>query len=163
MLIVLARSAKHHEARASSSHQCFLHPCSLPFPGTVGTNLPFVTPDGRLGSVVLAKGKIGMPIDGRSWTLQEHLLSRRVLRFTDFRLHWLCRKENMHEGPLGDSRDDTSALPPEHTYQLSRADSMYQSILNEKRSCEEWMYIVEQYTYRRLTDVRDKLPATPES
>jgi hypothetical protein len=140
-------------SRAGSCSQGFLHQCSLPAPGTIGYRLPFASPSGRLGFVILSSGQVNSPIDYRGWTLQEHLLARRVLRFTDYQLHWSCGVISMHEN------DTMGGLPSSHVGLLDRAYKMYEGIRAKDRNCRNWMDIVEQYTCRQLSDELDQLPA----
>lgn len=95
-------------ARASHSREGFLHQLSLPSLAVTGFKLPFACPDGRLGSIILSRNVMNMPINSRAWTLQEYLLAPRVLQFTDFQLHWTCRGIAQFE------QEDKSALPLRH-------------------------------------------------
>ncbi|OAL45520.1 HET-domain-containing protein [Pyrenochaeta sp. DS3sAY3a] len=140
-------------SRAGRCSQGFLHQCSLPALGTIGYRLPFASPSGRLGFVILSRGQMNSPIDYRGWTLQEHLLARRVLRFTDYQLHWSCGVISVHEN------DTVGSLPSSHVRLLDRAYKMYKGIRAKDRNCRNWMDIVEQYACRQLSDELDKLPA----
>lgn len=140
-------------SRAGSCSQGFLHQCSLPAPGTTGYRLPFASPSGRLGSVILSSSQINSPVDLRGWTYQEHLLARRVLRFTDCELHWSCGSISMHEN------DTIQSLPSSLVRLLDKTYKMYKGIRAEDRDCRNWMDIVEHYTYRKLSDELDRLPA----
>ncbi|KAH7079905.1 heterokaryon incompatibility protein-domain-containing protein [Paraphoma chrysanthemicola] len=141
-------------SRASSCAQGFLHQSSLPAPATVGYKIPFASPSKRLGSVILSKlRRETSPIDNRGWTLQEHLLAHRVVRFTDYQLHWACMGTSLFE------RENPESLPSAHVRDLSLAYEMYKGIRDKNRGCRHWMNIVQEYTRRRLTDGSDKLPA----
>lgn len=140
-------------SRASHCRQGFLHQSSLPAPATIRYKLPFASPSGMLGSVILSKGRVGSPIDERGWALQEHLLAHRVLRFTDYQLHWSCGSISMYEN------GKTGVLPSQHVEDLDKVYDMYRGIRAQDRGCRNWMNIVEQYTCRSLTDGLDKLPA----
>lgn len=146
-------------ARSHNVHQGFLHPCSLPFPNTIGFSLPYASPSGRPGSFLLTRGVADAPIDQRSWPLQEHLLAHRVLRFTDFRLHWSCASASMYEGISKQDLTSESLLPYSHIYHIEKAYQSYQSLRSEDRNCNHWMSIVEQYMNRYLSEPTDKLPA----
>ncbi|KAH7086209.1 heterokaryon incompatibility protein-domain-containing protein [Paraphoma chrysanthemicola] len=141
-------------SRADSCAQGFLHQSSLPAPATVGYKIPYASPSKRQGSVILSKlfRKIS-PIDNRGWTLQEHLLAHRVVRFTDYQLHWTCMDTSMFEPKSPES------LPTSHVRNVKLAYEMYKGIRDENRGCRHWMNIVEEYCRRRLTDGSDKLPA----
>lgn len=63
-------------------------------------------PDGQVGLIQLQDPKNPVylePIHRRCWTLQEHLLSLRVLVFGDTGLRWRCRMANWFDGPWGES------------------------------------------------------------
>ena len=140
-------------ARAKSSRQGFLYQCSLPTPATIGYKLPFASPSGRLGSVILSKGGVCSPIDQRGWTLQEYTLARRVLQFTDFQLHWSCGTTSEFE------EENTGTLPGIHVRNLNRAYEMYKGIREDSPNCRHWMNVVEEYSQRELTNGSDKLLA----
>ncbi len=139
--------------RASHCSQGFLHKSSLLAPATIGYKLPFASPCGRLGSVILSRFKVTSPIDERGWILQEHLLARRVLRFTDFQLHWACEHASVFE------KEDTETLPSLHVKKVKVDYEMYKGIRDDNRNSRHWMDIVQQFTKRNLTKDSDKLPA----
>lgn len=112
-------------ARASHSREGFLHQSSLPPRSRAAFRLPFACPDGNLGSVILFDAQSNLsPIGRRAWTLQEYLLSRRVLQFTDFRLHWTCRQTALL------CRDEPDSLPAIYTGAVSRIHRMYSGFYN---------------------------------
>ncbi|PNP76456.1 hypothetical protein FNYG_10194 [Fusarium nygamai] len=97
------------------------------------------------------------PLETRAWTLQEHVLSRRILRFTAHELVWHCRTAHLCEcrpgshankGPLRlinlealksgeDSNDDSRILEPFIV----------------------WLDIIGPFTSRAITRNTDRLPA----
>lgn len=111
-------------ARASHCSEGYLHQDSLLVLGTAGYKLPFVSPSGRLGTVILSKNGPGRnsPVDKRGWTFQEHLLARRVLRFTNYQLHWSCRSISMFEV------ENTTTLPSNHVKNLTEGYTTYKGI-----------------------------------
>ncbi|KAE9366762.1 HET-domain-containing protein [Stipitochalara longipes BDJ] len=139
--------------RASHCHQGFLHQASLPHPETIGYKLPFASPCGRLGSVILSRNKMSSPVDDRGWTLQEHLLGSRILRFTDVGLHWSCGGTSLFE------EENPGILPSSDVKYLSRAYEMYRGFRSDNRECKHWMNVVEEYASRELTNDSDRLPA----
>ncbi|KAI3320521.1 hypothetical protein HD806DRAFT_506649 [Xylariaceae sp. AK1471] len=139
--------------RASHCRQGFLQPVSLPSTSTTNFRVPFACHNGKRGSVILSNGPaFGAPIDDRAWTMQEYLLSRRILRFTDFGLYWSCRETHWQSVP--DSGNDSRYM--ERLKQHSNLLSMLQ---NTNMNCKGWMKIVEEYTKRKMTYNTDKLPA----
>lgn len=94
----------------------------------------------------------GCPLAKRAWTLQERLLSPRVLHFTDSQLIWECDHVLLSEDNLvHDTRHDTSArlLPLSLPNLMTRSELM-----------DFWYgYLVEFYSKRQLSNKSDKLVA----
>ncbi|RBR20328.1 uncharacterized protein FIESC28_05292 [Fusarium coffeatum] len=139
-------------AKARHSNEGFLHDISSPPVSEPAFRLPFACPDGRLGSVILSSGLFRSPISERAWTLQEYILSRRVLQFTDAGLHWTCREA------VGFRQDD-ACLALDYLLPFRDSYHMFQGLYESNRACRQWMNIVEEYTKRDLTYDLDKLPA----
>lgn len=83
------------------------------------------------------------PINRRAWTLQEHLLSPRLLIFGTSGLIWQCDR-----ALSGCSTKDTIRFPATYRYRLPR-DSVQPS----------WSRILENFCSRDLTNTGDKLHA----
>lgn len=121
--------------------------------------IPFLTPDGPRGSISLAAPilayKPQQPLDSRGWTLQEFLLSPRVLMYGASELTWHCQSENFQ------------TIEKNHIIYHERVKRLPHQIFNHGNSrgrnrnkqVELWASIVEEYTTRYLTDPGDKLPA----
>ncbi|KAI0400752.1 heterokaryon incompatibility protein-domain-containing protein [Xylaria palmicola] len=79
-------------ARSSSAKEGFLAE-RLPGPRE-GVSVSYRCETGRLGSIVLARFGEGFepaePIDERGWTLQERLLSSRIIEFGSRQTRWIC-------------------------------------------------------------------------
>lgn len=137
-------------ARATHSRQGFLHDASLPSTSELSFKLPFSCSDGKRGSILLSPGTVyRAPIDCRSWTLQEYILSRRVLQFTDFKFHWTCREASEFDD------EDGSVLPINHVERLNMLADMFNELRYTGLTCKDWMNIVEHktgpHTQRRQT------------
>ncbi|UZP32332.1 hypothetical protein NXS19_000148 [Fusarium pseudograminearum] len=78
------------------------------------------------------------PIDGRAWTLQEHLLSSRMLSFTKFAMEWHCQDKH-----CGISLDENHSLGVPTAY-------------FENYSIGDWISIVMEYTHRDLSNSEDR-------
>jgi hypothetical protein len=92
------------------------------------------------------------PIVRRAWTLQETLLSPRILSYSCHTLTWHCRDASF-------SVDDWYF---ENRDQLVSDESLAQDITVSRGQWEvsrKWNTIVELYTARALTVSEDKLPA----
>ncbi|KAH8893097.1 HET-domain-containing protein [Thozetella sp. PMI_491] len=109
---------------------------------------------GHLASLVLGYRETykpaGDPINSRAWTLQERVLSPRLLIFSGSGVMWTCRED--HANPSG---------PPD-------AGSPFQASLNSDINIEEedetlireqWMAIRAEYTERDMSYYSDKLTA----
>lgn len=102
--------------------------------------------------MTLSSGLVNSPINERAWTLQEYILSRRVLQFTNVGLHWTCREA------VGFRQDD-ACLALDYLLAFRDSYHMFQGLYQDNRACRHWMNIVEEYTKRKLTYALDKLPA----
>ncbi|KAF6799422.1 heterokaryon incompatibility protein [Colletotrichum sojae] len=87
----------------------------------------------------------GQPINARGWTMQEALMSPRMLVFSSLGLAWQCRRTG-----LGRAVDASGTVDAEveHAYTLPAPPAK-----------PDWMRIVEDYSHRKLTSPGDKLPA----
>ncbi|KAI1453133.1 HET-domain-containing protein [Annulohypoxylon moriforme] len=117
---------------------------------------------GALGSVqalheidYLNIGRPPEPTILRGWTLQETMLSSRILIFSSFYLYFTCTVANASCGglePMLKSRVMTiyqSRVPRIHTI----------SGLRDYPVMYVWRYLIEEYTQRYLAFSADKLPA----
>ncbi|CZR70193.1 uncharacterized protein PAC_20094 [Phialocephala subalpina] len=147
-------------ARANTSAEGFLQPVTVPSPQDNSFRLRFLCPDGQIGSVIFYGQDVleprRDPIEQRAWTLQEHLLSQRLLIFGSRQIWWTCKKV--------------------HTIHSGRSFSMYSEIgeirlrflnvsITQKRRYlnmipgQTWLSLVQHYTDRTLTFSHDKLLA----
>lgn len=135
---------------ARSMHEGFLHARdSTP---ETRLKLPFKTPKGSIGSIVLEKPRRYSPeqepISLRAWTLQEHMLSPRILDYGSRELWWICRTIKQYDNG-GDPADlEENSLEP---------GSNLTSI--DRTSLDSWRSTLHDYTRRFLTFPGDKFPA----
>jgi hypothetical protein len=90
--------------RARSSRKGFLE---LHWPLNTNLSFGYRCPDESLGTILLQRAADPSPneeIHTRCWTLQEHLLARRVLSFGSSGLRWRCRTGLQFDGPW--TKDD---------------------------------------------------------
>lgn len=85
------------------------------------------------------------PINRRAWTLQEHLLSPRVLSFTRNGVEWLCRVDL----PGQTAREE---FPPGPYGRLTIGHQ-------NSTKLDDWTNIVENFSGRDVTLASDRLPA----
>lgn len=132
-------------ANSASSHDGFLQVCR----GNPRTRIKYRGPDGVLGSVIATRAQ-GMtePIHNRGWTLQEHLLARRLLIFGTFGMRWVCQSARKVDGVQEDEKVSRSELS-------ERIDSTG----NPTTGALDWREIVGIFRSRLLTAQADRLPA----
>lgn len=83
----------------------------------------------------------------RAWTFQERNLSRRILHFAKDQVYWQCRQSSACELCPSLSTDT-----PTGSFPLSE-------IQFEHDALERWTQIVREYSWGRLSEEKDKLPA----
>ncbi|KAM0548187.1 hypothetical protein ACHAPJ_009985, partial [Fusarium lateritium] len=99
------------------------------------------------------------PLDKRGWTLQEFMLSSRMLIFSDYQLLWLCKETELQSVTGNDAgleyQQHLESLPwmsfddeGEPSYGTHDSEKLYL-----------WKTIIHQYTDRDLTNSEDRLPA----
>ncbi|KAN0088995.1 Heterokaryon incompatibility protein (HET) domain containing protein, partial [Hyaloscypha variabilis] len=126
----------------------------------------------EIGSVVLFKdvlhdksyvhppGTGTWAINRRAWTLQERLLSRRILEYGPLKHGWLCREVPTPDmnfiGGWTATPQRWEDMPPVLLHKslatLSKVDS-------PTRLLEEWHDLIEEYTKRKLTEPKDRILA----
>jgi len=91
-------------ARAARAEDGFLQPRNLSEEEGEEEifEIPFMCQNGRLGHVLLYRSSRNVgwhePIDNRGWTLQESLMSPRLLEFGKHQVRWRCRSNDLpHE------------------------------------------------------------------
>ncbi|KAL7929142.1 heterokaryon incompatibility protein domain-containing protein [Trichoderma chlorosporum] len=96
------------------------------------------------------KPHVGDPLETRAWTLQEDLLSRRIISFGAAEVSWECAEGLTCECKEID--DDWSSY-----------DDGYSKLFSVKMTRSDihrrWLAVCVQYSRRKLTKMSDKLPA----
>lgn len=85
------------------------------------------------------------PINHRGWTLQERLLSWRVVLYGKDALGWQCQTVSFGTGPKGDD--------------FSYEDYQWRPELDATYDSHNWRRIAEEYSRRQLSNFTDKFPA----
>ncbi|KAF5633625.1 TOL [Fusarium sp. NRRL 52700] len=117
--------------------------------------------DGRTGTVHLS-GKPYRPyhpLDKRGWTLQEYMLSSRMLIFSDFQLLWQCQETGLQSvtgNNVGIKYQQRLESLPWASFD-EEGEASYGTHDSEKLYL--WKTIISQYTERQLKDPEDRLPA----
>ncbi|RSM19666.1 hypothetical protein CDV31_001553 [Fusarium ambrosium] len=97
------------------------------------------------------------PLETRAWTLQEHILSGRILRFTAHEMVWHCREVHLCECRPG------CALHKEalRLVNLDRMTNDKESSFGVRASDPRivWSEVVGPFTRRAITHESDRLPA----
>lgn len=144
--------------RSATANEGFLHDLRRPELGQECFRLPYACPNGLLGSIILYKrGHCDPhPIDSRAWTLQEYVLSRRVIKFSVCHLHWTCRKVDLFQ--QGQPEGLTDPLS-EWSTALSNMVSIHRFVSQVPKDERDWMEVVNAYSRRALSKSEDKLLA----
>jgi hypothetical protein len=137
-------------ANAANANQGFLEDRIPPEPSTM---IPFWGRDGSLGTVsIRLEGWYddeNEPINLRAWTLQERLLSPRLLIYASQTLQYQCNQGTIN---LGDSINLPSGLA---AWRIPPAAAR----LNVQAAGRTWEHIISMYSARRLSYLEDKLTA----
>ncbi|KAF4630750.1 hypothetical protein G7Y89_g7382 [Cudoniella acicularis] len=141
-------------ASASSANQGFLEDRGPPNPST---QVPFWDPNGKLSSVSLRfqdyYNDEREPINTRAWTLQEQLLSPRLLIYATHTLQYHCQQHTVN---LGNSINVTAGFIPRR---LRRFSELASDDLSVQAIGREWGDIIAMYSQRYLSYPEDKLTA----
>lgn len=112
----------------------------------------------------------GSPLTARGWTMQERMLSWRVLTYTSKEISWSC--PSCISGERGKLK--TGTFPSERTYAfpnfyswkylVTQNANMSNQTPDEDRRARNsiyrgWYNIVRDYSHRKLTKPSDRLPA----
>ncbi|KAL2063244.1 hypothetical protein VTL71DRAFT_5049 [Oculimacula yallundae] len=147
-------------ARARTSNEGFLHDVLRPTPQDLSFRLRFLCPDGQIGSLIFYVPDDILPhhdpIETRAWTLQEHLLSQRLLIFGSRQIWWTCRF--VHSNYQGRNFTTYSEIGQ------IRLQFLNVNVTQTRRYLASipgntWMSLVKHYTDRSLTFSFDKLLA----
>ena len=139
-------------AASRASDKSFLFKRSLQgSSGRLPIQMPYICPSGQTGTVSLYHKstqfanavKDGEDIHNRAWTLQEHLLSPRLLVFSRLQVFWLCRECHNQEGFSAKAED------------YFRAAGLGGGGIEDST----WEDLVEEYASRSLTNGSDRLLA----
>jgi hypothetical protein len=117
----------------------------------------------RVGSIILIPSPRNSvePLVTRAWTLQESLLSRRILSYGSRQLRWFCVTDEHCDGGVLDRNSTNFAsfqTLEETAIDLPRRLLKAKALPKDTTSLP-WLQIVEQYAKRNVTEPSDKLIA----
>ncbi|KAI3316825.1 HET-domain-containing protein [Xylariaceae sp. AK1471] len=141
-------------ASASSASDGFLHTPEPPTFFVEPFQIKIKSDQGQLATLICGYRETYRtavdPINSRAWTLQERVLSPRLLIFSKSGVMWMCRES--HTNPSG----PTDGGPP---YQTSLDLDTDDKKTDEDRLREQWMSIRADYSEMDISYCSDKLPA----
>jgi hypothetical protein len=141
-------------ASANSANQGFLEDRNPPKPSS---QIPFWSPDGKLSSVSLRLedryDDEREPINTRAWTLQEQLLSPRLLVYATHTLQYHCQQHTVN---LGNSINIPAGFIARR---LPRFSGSLSNNLDIQDTGRVWSDIITMYSQRHLSYLEDKLTA----
>lgn len=98
-------------------------------------------------------------LDKRAWTLQEYLLSSRMLIFSDYELLWQCKEVELQSvtGTLNglEYRQPLESIP----WTVFHEDAELDYRGSDSEIAYQWKTIIRQYTARGMSDPEDRLRA----
>lgn len=128
-------------------------------------DIPYVLPDGGVETIYFREESpyylSWEPISKRAWTLQERMLSPRVLMF-GARTIWQCNSAQHSDGGNEDWSKDTKGSAHERLLDLahSNEDRDKNSTSNGTKSLYNiWHRTIHEFASRKLSFAEDKLPA----
>ncbi|KAH7125956.1 heterokaryon incompatibility protein-domain-containing protein [Dactylonectria macrodidyma] len=145
-------------ASASTASEGFLHRRATPSYAAGPIRLPLRNKDGESeGDVLLLQEDLDLtePTTTRGWTMQESLLSRRILAFTQRQIYWCC--VNSYAGCGGKIVDLADRVTGGQESLVGNIHPM--GSMMDRNTLSRWILLLEQYTRRQLGFEGDKLLA----
>ncbi|KAL9120261.1 MAG: hypothetical protein Q9187_003183 [Circinaria calcarea] len=102
--------------------------------------------------------KVG-PIEGRAWTLQEAILSPRLLVYGQEQISFTCQRRTIYEDGTSSPAQWKNQARHTKTPRLDVIAQRPNPALVKAEMLREWYNIVHQYTVRNMKDPNDKLTA----
>ncbi|KAM5351086.1 hypothetical protein ACJ41O_003809 [Fusarium nematophilum] len=89
------------------------------------------------------------PINARAWTLQEHVLSSRILYYSSEQLYWMCKSGRYCDG----------GYPADGVLRPVSKVAMKLFAFPDNIDARVWQSLLEEYTNRKLSDPNDRYVA----
>lgn len=150
---------------AASAERCTDGFLEERLPKTLEFSCPFALPgDGTIVEVTISDpdgGRWREPLWERAWTLQEMMLSRRVLIYGAKGLYWKCQESFFSDGGEMDwdgycyGASISTTLSPRSLPMTEKTDSQ----VTEDTMRARWLSVIKDFTSRKITAPTDKLPA----
>jgi hypothetical protein len=147
-------------ASANTVHEGFLQPRKPPKTKNPPIILPYHSQvSSAVGSIALRDehwfDEQSEPISKRGWTLQERILSPRVLFYGTSQLRWQCQTQHLSNGGVASNvmSIGSQRLDPAFFLEKSEADSHNQDLV------DDWKDLVIEYQNRSISFADDKLAA----
>lgn len=146
-------------ASAASSSEGFLQIRRTP---SSTTNVPFWAANGKLGSVSLVPeghyDDSSESVNARCWTLQERLLSRRLVIFASHTIQLQCQREIVNSGDSMNLSAGVSSqrLPSSLLQPITKIDA---SDLGPNAMIEFWKRVITMYSERQIQRTEERLVA----
>ncbi|KAF2141989.1 uncharacterized protein K452DRAFT_249737, partial [Aplosporella prunicola CBS 121167] len=126
--------------------------------------------NGTVGAVVVGENEASKdgsepqhfsePLSQRGWTLQETMLSSRILSYSSTQLRWYCPTRAAVDGGYTDTSGPLYGLDPGMSYFRPRPlIRWFCGRWDSLRYPFDWLDLVDQYRYRKLSYPSDALPA----
>lgn len=93
------------------------------------------------------------PLSTRKWTLQEEVLSARIISFSENQMQWSCAGGSRTEDAISSRSSTTNPLA------LMRQTSTLEATDLAQCLKESWKHVVDEYSKRRITFAGDKIAA----
>lgn len=99
------------------------------------------------------------PLGERAWTLQEAILSTRVIHFAEDQLYWECASKRCSEDGALDTMHDRSYLAKYPGDDIPMPFTMFQNSSPSDGVHANWLSMAIAYSRRKITYHSDKVPA----
>lgn len=103
------------------------------------------------------------PIDERAWTMQEHILPLRLIRFGSKQTTWKCPTlhDNIDGGGSPRPINKDTSFSVDEPHRVSEVQSMIERFGESgiPATLDSWLESISEYTNRKLSNPSDKLPA----
>jgi hypothetical protein len=152
-----------------ATHQKRINACQFPSPSSKGTTKITVYP--HLGD--WENSVEAGPLSKRGWCFQERQLSRRMIHFTEMRILWECNScissEDQKEMRYRPANPERAMTGTGRLWDTRGGQDVMKAALGEDFGMKlasgqafipaKWCQVVEEYSRRRLSYEKDKLPA----